>query len=456
MVDTGHAIVIGGSMAGLLAARVLTDHFDRVTLVERDRFPEGPSPRKGVPQARHLHALLVRGRMILEQLFPGLEAELVAAGAIKMDVSADFRWLSPVGWGPRFQSGVVTISCSRDLLEWNVRRRLAVSDRVRLIEERGVIGLLPNADRTGVIGVRTLPRGHAGDKPGETEDLHADLIVDASGRGSHAPQWLAALDYPTPRETAINSYLGYASRIYAPPANFQADWKALLLQTKPPNMARAGGLLPLEGKRWMVTLGGAARDYPPTDEAGFLEFARSLRSPILYESIQGAEPLSPIYGYRRTENRLRHYEAMARWPERFVVLGDAACVFNPIYGQGMTTAAMAALTLNRCLKESRSDGGLGRLARRYQQQLARTNADAWLMATGEDFRYPTTEGGHRDWTTRLMHRYMDEVLLLAAERADVYATFVKVLHLVKPPAALFRPGILARVAMRAAGRGRVA
>ncbi|MGH8630013.1 MAG: NAD(P)/FAD-dependent oxidoreductase, partial [Burkholderiales bacterium] len=401
--------------------------------------------------------LLVRGRIVLEQLFPGLEAELVAAGAAQMDVSADFKWLSPGGWGPRFQSGVVTISRSRDLLEWSIRRRLAASGKIRFGETCDVIDLLPNADNTGVSGVRTRSRSRSSGEADGTADLRADLIVDASGRGSQAPKWLQAMGYPAPRETTINSYLGYSSRWYAPPSGFQADWKALLIQSKPPDMARGGGIVPLEGNRWLVTLAGAARDYPPTDEAGFMDFARSLRSPMLFESIKAAEPLSPIYGYQRTENRLRHYEHLPRWPERFVVLGDAACVFNPVYGQGMTTAALGALTLERCLRtQRRTDGGLTGLTRRFQKQLARTNADAWLMATGEDFRYPATEGGRRDWTTRLMHRYLDEVLLLAAERPDVFATFVNVLHLIKPPQALFRPGILTRVLMRTAGRHRPA
>jgi flavin-dependent dehydrogenase len=444
-----HAIVIGGSMAGLLAARVLADHFERVTIVERDRLPGEPSPRKGVPQARHVHALLVRGRTILEQLFPGLEAELVAAGAIQLDVSADFLWLSPAGWGPRFPSGVVTVSLSRDLLEWSVRRRLAALGKARFVEECDAIDLLANADRSGVIGVRVQSRASADG----AQDLPADFVVDASGRGSRAPKWLTGFGYPAPRETTVTAFLGYSSRWYKMRRDRQTDWKAILLQTQPPHMARGGIVVPVEGERWLVTLGGYARDYPPTDEPGFIDFARSLRSPAIHDAIKDAEPLTPIYGYQRTENRLLHYEGLSRWPGGFAVLGDAVCAFNPIYGQGMTTAAQGALALDRCLRQAQN--GLSRAARRFQKQLARSNADAWLMATGEDFRYPTTEGGGRSWATRLIHRYMDQVLLLAAERPDVYATFVRVLHLIEPPRTMFRPGIAGRVATRVIGRRRI-
>lgn len=424
-------------MAGLLAARVLTDHFDRVTVIERDRFAEAPSPRRGVPQARHVHILLARGRLILEQLFPGIEAELIAQGAVKIDVTADLLFLGVAGWLPRFPSSLWSISCSRDLLEWNVRRRLAALPQARFVQEHDAVDVLASADRTAVLGVRAPSRGQLGD----AEEMQAGLVVDASGRSSRAPKWLETMGYPAPRETIVNSFLGYASRVYARPASFPGDWQGVITQSKPPETARGGGIMPIEGERWLVTLAGAARDYPPTGEAGFLDFARSLRSPIVYDAITDAEPLSPIYGYQRTENRLLHYEAMPRWPDRFVVIGDAVCAFNPVYGQGMTTAGLGALTLDRCLR-TLNGRGLDGFAAQFQKQLAKTNADPWLMATGEDFRYPTTEGGNRTWLVRFMHRYMDEVMLLCAERADVYETFGNVLHLMKPPRALFRPGIV--------------
>jgi 2-polyprenyl-6-methoxyphenol hydroxylase-like FAD-dependent oxidoreductase len=433
----GTAVVIGGSMAGMLAARVLADHFARVVLIERDRFPAGPEGRKGVPQGRHVHALLMRGGAILEDLFPGLQDELGAAGAPRLDTIDDFAWFTTAGWAVRFPSGLETHGCTRDLLDWAVRRRVAAYPRIEFREECDVTGLLPDAAGTGVAGVRLRARG-----PGAAaeEELRAGLVVDASGRSSRAPAWLQALGYPAVEETVINPFIGYATRCYAPPPGFQARWKVLLVGSALPEMRRGGGIVPIEGGCWLVTLSGAGRDYPPTDERGFLEFARSLRTPALYEAIKDAQPLGPIAGYRATENRWRRYERLARRPERFVVLGDAACCFNPVYGQGMSAAALAAMTLDGCLRAARP-GDLRGVSRRFQRRLARTNARLWLLATGEDFRCRETEGGRPGPLTRLAHRYMDRVILRATHDGAVRMRLLEVLHLLRPAQALVAPRI---------------
>jgi 2-polyprenyl-6-methoxyphenol hydroxylase-like FAD-dependent oxidoreductase len=445
-----HAVVIGGSMAGLLAGRILADHFAQVTIIERDRFPQDPVPRPGVPQARHLHALLMRGREVLEQLFPGLSKELTAAGAIVIEAGADLAWLTPGGWGVNFQSGLTALAFTRALLDWRVRHRLAEYNNVRFLEDYEVTGLIANSSHQAVTGI-TL-RLRQGTEPNSEQRLEADLVVDASGRNSRLPQWLTALGYPSPAETVINAHLGYASRLYRPPAGFEADWKGIFLQAAPPDNTRAGVLFPVEGGRWLVTLGGGDRDYPPTDEAGFLNFAHSLPSPLLYNAIKDAEPLSPIYGHRGTENRRRHYERLARWPERLVVTGDGACAFNPVYGQGMTTAALGALALDECLREQRRHqpgGDLIGLARHFQRRLAKVNAAPWMLATGEDYRYRGTTGGRPDRVTRLLHRYMDHIFRLSTESVYVRRRFLEVHQMLRPPAALFRPGVILRVLWQA-------
>lgn len=446
-----HALVIGGSMAGLLAARVLVDHFDRVTLIERDPLPEKPELRKGVPQASHVHVLLTQGQRLLEQLFPGLKDELAAAGAPSVSWTADCPLLAMSGWVPRFDSEISTRTCSRTLLEWSVRRRLTAFRNLHLLDASQVIGLLTDANKTRVTGVKIRSRTHPElDSHASDTELSADLVVDASGRNSHTPQWLETLGYTPPKVTIINSFLGYASRWYQPPADRHRDWQAVVLWPKPPENSRSGMIYAVEGgelgskqNRWVVTLGGVNRDYPPTDEAGFLEFARSLRSPILYEAIKEAQPLSPIYSYRRTENRWCHYEQLSRWPEGFIVLGDAVCAFNPVYGQGMTTAAFGALALDECLTQSK--GNLKYLAQRFQKQLAKVNANPWLMATGEDLRWPMTQGAQPNLMTRLMHRYMDQVVTCAAESPEIYKAFLEVIHMLKPPTALFQSRILMQV-----------
>ena len=482
-----HAIVIGGSMAGLLACRVLSDHFDRVTLIERDRFPEEPEFRKGVPQSHHLHILLMRGRMILEELFPGLQNELVAAGASLLDMGTDLAWLNPVGWSVRFPSKLEMLCCSRNLLEWHVRRRIAQSANVRFLQEAEVTGLLSNADSSQVVGARirehnlsklgsqdgvhpkvaqTVLRRDKGDKedkgdkgdstetkkdicnngmfPKDEVLLYADLVVDASGRNSKTPQWLTALGYTAPQETKVNPFLGYASRIYQSSSEFSDKWKALYLQASPPTLTRGGGFFPIEGNSWIVTLYGVGKDYPPTDEAGFLDFVRSLRSPMLYDAIKNAKPLSPIFGYHTSGNCLRHYEQMSRWPEGLVVLGDAACTFNPIYGQGMTTAAMSAMALNQCLVEQLWRGNTN-LAQRFQTKLAKVIATPWMLATSEDFRVRQTKGQTAGGGIRLMHWYMNGVMRLSTEDTKVCLVLLEVMHMLKQPTALLRPSILIQI-----------
>jgi len=438
------AIVIGGSIAGLLAARVLANYFDQVTIVERDRFPEKPVPRPGVPQSHQIHVLLSQGMGTIEQLFPGLQDQLVVKGASTIDWTADYRLLLPGGWAPRFPSQITSCSCSRDLLEATIRQRLKSYSNVEFKEANLAIGLLSNTSNTIVTGVLIK------DANGTEVELSAQLVIDASGRNSKASKWLQSLGYAQPTETVINSFLGYSSRCYQFLSGEPFDYKVLYIMPAALNSPSGGVLYQVEGNYWMVTLIGVGRNYPPTDEAGFLEFAQSLRSPEIYEAIKDAPPISPIYGYQRTENRLRHYEKMSRLPENFLVVGDAVCAFNPVYGQGMTAAANGALTLDQCLKryQHRSHGDLTGLGKHFQKQIAQVNTSPWLIATGDDFRWPTTQGGRPNLMNRLMHWYLDQVMMAASQSAKVYQVFVKVFHLLQPPAALFQPGVLGRVLLQ--------
>ncbi len=441
-----HAVVVGGSIAGLTAARVLADYFERVSIVERDYFPESPAPRAGVPQTRQIHVLLLKGQQILEELFPGLQAELGAAGAPEMDWSLDCGWFTLNRWGPRFRSGWVTRFASRELLEWTIRRRLAANPRVQFLEGHEVTGLVSDDSRTRITGIhfRLRPPGQG------TGNILAELVVDASGRESRLPQWLESLGYAAPPVTTVNSFMGYASRFYRQPDQ-PLEWKAMLIRGTPPDNKRGGALFPVEGHRWVVNLGAAGRDYPPTDDEGLLEFARSLPDPTLYNAIRDAEPLTPIYGYRRTENQLRHYERLEHWPDNLVALGDAVCAFNPVYGHGMTVAAQGAVALGEML---RARGELEGLARRFQRRLAGINATPWSLATSVDFIYPETEGPRPGRNSRLIDSYFYYLTLLSMQDRDIYAAFQKVFHLLEPPSLLFRPGIAVRVLQRATqGRG---
>jgi 2-polyprenyl-6-methoxyphenol hydroxylase-like FAD-dependent oxidoreductase len=431
-----HALVIGGSLAGLLAARVLANHFEQVTLVERDTFPDGPMHRKGVPQARHNHVLLLRGKAIFEHYFTGLEQELLASGAVSADAGKEFLTVSIFGRIAPFQTGMQMLLCSRNLIEWRVRQRLGVYENVRILSHVEVSGVLAQEDNRRVAGVQLRPR--AGESSPNT--LTADLVVDCSGRGSSAPEWLAGMGYPKPETTVVNSHLGYSTRWYKQPAR-GLPWKGIIIAVKPPDNPRLGAALSIEGGQWIVTLAGTAGLYPPTDEDGFLEFARQLSDPILYNAIPQAEPVSQIFAYRRTENQWRHFERLKNWPVGFIVMGDAACCFNPIYGQGMTAAAQGADLLDELLG-AEPDVFTTSFGKNFQNRLAMLLGTPWLMATSEDFRWGNTEGKRPGPVVRLVQRYLDRVIKLACQDANASRAFMEVVQLLQPPASLFRPRIL--------------
>ncbi len=429
-----HAVVLGGSIAGLLAARVLLDHFDRVTLIERDQCPDQPATRPGVPQDQHVHGLLLQGQQILEQLFPGLVDELVAAGGIPLDWIADWHFYGMDGWLERHDSGLAGLCCSRLLLEWSIRQRLETQERFCLRPGTYAKDLVLSDDASQRIAGVVLQTQSA------REILEADLIVDATGRNSPLTRWLAALGYEQPPETNVNSFLGYTSRWYKRPA--EAIAQGILIGAKLGESKRGGVLYPVEEGRWIVTLSGIAGDHPPSDEAGFLAFAQSLRHPMLYDLLKTAEPCSEIYCYRRTENQWRHYEQLSVMPQGIIALGDAVCCFNPVYGQGMTAAALGAMTLDQVLQHSKRLATTTGWEKTFQQQLAKSLKTPWLMATGEDFRWPDTEGKRPGWLTRKFQNYFDRILHLSLTSAEAHRAFIEVAHLVKPPTILFAPKLV--------------
>ena len=435
--DTHHAIVIGGSMAGLLAARVLSEHFEQVTIIERDQCIDDAQPRKGVPQGRHVHGLLAGGAAILGEYFPDLFATLARDGSVPLSPS-DLHRYQLGGWVGTVPSPIKSLWQSRPFLEQHVRACLAARNNVRILDACEVARLRTNDERiTGVV------LRHRNGEQCE-EELAANLVVDASGRGSRAPQWLASLGYGRVEETSVKIDVGYASRIYRCPAQLPTNWKVLFVFGTPPDDKRAGVIFPIEGGCWIVTLIGVLRDYPPDDEAGFLDYARSLAQPDVYEAIKEAEPVTPIAVYKYRANRWLHYERMPRLPEGFIVTGDAACSFNPAYGQGMSVAAIEAKALDSCLREQQSDTGNNHLTsfpQRFQQAIAKQIKAPWMLTTTEDLRYPETEG-RRSLRTRLFNWYIRRVIVLTVSHPFVTAAFFQAQHLRKPLRSLFKPRIV--------------
>jgi len=430
------AVVIGASMAGLSAAAVLASRFAHVVIVERDEVADHPADRKGVPQGRHAHGLLPPGMIRLEGWFPGLVDELVADGAPLVDIGNDASWHQG-GYRLRFDTGLKGPLGSRALLEFHVRRRTLALPNVTLRAGAGVTSLRTTADGATVTGV-TLDDGST---------LSADLVVDASGRQGRSLRWLADLGYEAPPVTEVDIDVAYASRIVSRDPDAGTGYKFALVLAGPPT-GRQGVAFPLEGDRWIVTLAGLHGERPPTDDAGFLAFARSLPSPEIAELIESTTPLGPIVTHRLHSNQRRHVEKMRRVPGGLVLLGDAVCSFNPTYGQGMTTATLQAEALGQALDRHATLDA--RFVKASYKRQAKAITAAWQITTGADFALPATTGTKSPGTD-LLNRYMPHVFRAAQVDRDVCLRVIEVTCLLKPPPALLTPRMLVKV-FRAARR----
>jgi len=435
MTKNDHAIVIGGSIAGMLAARVLSDHFERVTVLDRDTLPDSPEPRKGAPQTAHVHVLLRRGLLILQQLFPQLDADLTEAGALTINWTRDLVTFTPAGWNPRFDSDFTTRTLSRGLLEQLTRRQIRAIKNIAIEPRCEAIELVSTADRSAVTGLKVRYRDRA---ENDVITSAADLIVDASGRSSHGLDWIEALGYARPEETVINAHVGYATRVYHRPMNFTADWKSMMVRTRPPFGLRGGLIYPIENDRWMVNVAGSGDEKPPTDESAFLDYIQHLIHPALYLAVKDAEPVAGLHTYQRTENRLHHFDRLTRWPDRFVILGDAACAFNPTYGQGMTVAALEAQALDRWVRASRSSLD-------FQKQIMGVVRGPWLLATSDDARLPGAEGTSTNRFEKLQQDYADQFIELACRDPHALAIFMAITHLMTSSTAMLRPSLAMKV-----------
>jgi 2-polyprenyl-6-methoxyphenol hydroxylase-like FAD-dependent oxidoreductase len=433
-----HAIVLGASMAGLLTARVLSEHFDRVTLIERDPVANHPEARKGQPQTRHLHGLLASGLELMSRYYPDLVAALEAGGAIVGDFGENMRWHTYGGYRQRFTLGSKAALMSRPFLEYLIRVRTLAQANITLIDNCAVRRLMTTIDRTRIVGVEVEHR----DREGAMEAFAAGIIVDCTGRGSRTPQWLAELGYSAPAESEVKVNVGYATQIFRrnPGDDYSKEW--ILITPEAPRETRFGGMFPIEGDRWIVSLGGWAGDHAPTDPAGFLEYARTMPTPDIYNMMRTSEPLTEVYPHKFNASLRRHYERLARFPAGYLVLGDAICSFNPTYGQGMTSAAMQAAALDELLTQR--EGELAGIAPAFFKRAAKVVDIPWQLAVGEDFRYPQTVGP-KPAGIDLLNRYVAAVHRATLVDPETGRAFAKVMNLMEPPTSLMTPGMMVRV-----------
>ncbi|HLJ45600.1 MAG TPA: hypothetical protein VKU01_06315 [Bryobacteraceae bacterium] len=426
-----HAIVMGGSMAGLLASRVLSDFYEKVTLIERDTLPVSASQRRGVPQGRHTHGLLASGGRVLEDFFPGISNALQQDGAVTGDISRDSRWFFEGACLKRVASGLNGLLMTRPMVEAAVRERVV---RIANVMTR---------DNTAVRALATNGGTVAGVVIGD-ETLSADLVVDATGRGSHTPHWLETMGFPKPPEESVQVALGYTTRFFRRERHHLGGDIAVIIPPTPTGK-RGGVMLAQEGDRWTVTLIAHFGNYAPEDVDGFVKFAGTLPAPYIHEVVSQAEPLGEPASSRFPASIRRRYESLTRFPEGYLVMGDAMCSFNPIYGQGMSVSALEAVELRKCLAQ-----GSANLAKRFFGAAAKVVDIPWGIAAGNDLRMKEAVG-RRTAAVKFINWYMSK-LHKAAHTDEVPAmAFHNVGNLLAPPESVMHPRVMARVLLRNLG-----
>jgi 2-polyprenyl-6-methoxyphenol hydroxylase-like FAD-dependent oxidoreductase len=433
------AVVIGAGMAGLTAAGALADRFDQVVVLERDALPAEPTYRAGTPQARHVHALLLSGQRALGDLFPGFEQDLARAGAVPLRVGLDVRIERP-GYDPFPQRdlGWCSYAVSRPTIERAVRQRVESRANTKLRQRCRVQEVLASANGEAITGVR-YENGN-----GASETMAADLVVDASGRGALTLALLQSIGRPLPEETTIGIDLGYATCVFAIPDDASTDCKGVMTFGQAPQNSRGGLMLPLEGNRWMATIGGRHGDVPTGDAEGFLAYARALRTPTIYNAISRAKRLGGVARYGFPESVRRHFERLEVFPRGLLPIGDAICRFNPVYGQGMSVAALEACLLKRLLEDPGKDSNpIAALAPTFFAEVQTLIETPWSVAL-LDFVFPDTRGQRPlDFETTL--KFGIALTRLAAEDPAVQKLTVEVQHLLRPRSVYRDPALVQRV-----------
>jgi 2-polyprenyl-6-methoxyphenol hydroxylase-like FAD-dependent oxidoreductase len=435
------AIVVGAGMGGLAAAGALVDYFEHVIVFERDRLPSEAAHRAGTPQARHVHVLLAGGQCAFESLFPGVTTELVKAGAVPIRMAVDTRSeLAGYDPFPQRDLGWDNFSMSRPLAEYVVRKELAKRTNVALREHCRVAALAVGGANGGAVsGVRLA------EDNGEGEVVTADVVVDASGSGALTLAVLQSTGIAAPAETRIGVDLAYATAVFSIADDAPGDWKGVFTFPNPPTGSRGALMMPIEGSRWILSLGGAHGDTPPGNLDGFLAFAEQLRTATIYRAIKRAKPMTEVGRFAFPESVRRHFERMDFFPRGLITLGDALCRFNPIYGQGMSVAAQEACILRDLLAaHTAARDPLEGLPQAFFTAIQEVIDTPWVTAAVQDFAYPQTRG-ERPPDIENTLKLAAAVNRAAARDANVHKLAVEVRQLLKPRSAYRDPAFVAQV-----------
>lgn len=426
----GHAVVVGASMSGLLATRVLIDRFETVTLIEKDPLPDEAALRPGIPQARHIHVMQRAGQVTLENLFPGYSDDVIEAGGLVLDLASDVKLYQEGNFLANGPTRIPQYTASRPVFEQVTRRRVAKLDGVTIRDECHFRDYLVDDQASTVEGVNVRTAD------GERE-INAELVVDATRRTSRTPAWLENNGYPAPPRDEVSIDLAYSTVLLERPAETR---RAFLVLPHAPR-TRGAAVFPIEDERWLLTLGGMHGDHPPTDPAGFLEYAASLPVADIKHLLDEHAVVSEDIYYYPIPSSVRHrYEDLDRFPGGLVVIGDAVASFNPIYGQGMSVAALEALQLHHTLAMDDQD----ELALRFFERAARVVDDAWSVAVGSDFQFPQTTGP-KPFGTTLVNGYVARLHRKAHSDGRLADAFNRVIIMENRPTSLFRPSVMWRV-----------
>jgi 2-polyprenyl-6-methoxyphenol hydroxylase-like FAD-dependent oxidoreductase len=435
------AVVLGGSIAGLFVARVLSDAYDEVVVVDRDKLVEVGEPRRGRPQGRHINAMHCRGRLVMEELFPGITAQMIADGCPSGDMAGNVRWYFDGRRARPHFVDLLAVPATAPVMERYIRERTQALPGVTFAERHEILGLETTADRSQVTGVRLrrLDEDSSGDTVRSGDAIRADLVVDATGRGSRTPAWLEQLGYPRVEEERTKIGLGYVTQHYT----LRDDpWHGdlAIIPVASPRIPRGAIFTKTDSGKVELTAYGLLGDHPPTDQAGFYAFIKSLAVPDIYDALQGADPIDEPVAFRFPTTVRRRYERMTTFPSGLLVAGDAVTCFNPVYAQGQTVAALSALVLRQHLHSGAAPDPL-----QYFRDLARDVIDApWEMTQTVDLSFPGVPG-ERTLKVRMGQAYLARVQTAATRDGIVTAAYMRAAGMVDPPSALMRPRLVLRV-----------